>query len=816
MTWNRISRRGAIAPCLHPGTHQNLQNSGPGRLGILVFGAVLLWSASGLQAADPGTPSFLQPPGASGISTVLDDLERKNESGEFTDADLERIARRFSGPSVRSRDSSPSTAGSPLKEPEQTSRRNARRAPALLPDAAQRTHEKASKASAATPARPATGPKVKATELVDVTKLLDELEQKSEGGRLTDADLERLARRLGTTARTPEPARARHVEYQPSAGSRAGSVATSIFKRISSFRLLRRQESDSENETAPSPQENAAAEPETPAALPASGTCGACRTGDSDKCRARGKCGAADCGPDKLAAGCGPDKSTKDCPELPAAGCTKPPSYEVDPTQPSELAPSDEPAGLVNPFVDSFTVGEGGTSPSVIGDLLKSGGQVRVNFRPQSQFPGGVDVVPVPGGGFTAPLLLDRANNRIVYTSGGLPTDPTTLQPFIFFQAPNGEGLDDFGFNDLQRVTLDGSGGITIEDDFDLIVNSMAGGTVTFTSARQDLAVTTPANAAAANTGIVKAAEGASPIPRDRVFFFYSLFDNVPLGQTGGITIHRYTPGFEKTFFNGTTSFEARFPMASTLDSEFNFTEGFINDTAQTEFGDILFTLKSVLYQGEDWILSGGVQASIPTADDLQFFYTDTIAVNNGGMIQNVSQTAEFLRIENESPHVLPFLAALWTPSPEWFIQAFAQFDFDTSGKPVLVNRTPLSGGAFETVGMINDPLFLYADLSIGYWLRRELPGSTSTITGIAPIVELHYNRTLTETDDVTFGDFAQVGRGGEHIEILNATVGLSFELRHQTYMTFGFATPIAGGSDTEFDGELRVLLSHRFGGGQQ
>ena len=67
--------------------------------------------------------------------------------------------------------------------------------------------------------------------------------------------------------------------------------------------------------------------------------------------------------------------------------------------------------------------------------------------------------------------------------------------------------------------------------------------------------------------GRMKIAENVSPLPRDRVFFNYSLFGNVPLSQGGG-NVNRFSPGFEKTFFNRMTSVELRAPFAATLNSD--------------------------------------------------------------------------------------------------------------------------------------------------------------------------------------------------------------------------------------------------------
>ena len=105
---------------------------------------------------------------------------------------------------------------------------------------------------------------------------------------------------------------------------------------------------------------------------------------------------------------------------------------------------------------------------------------------------------------------------------------------------------------------------------------------------------------------------GGSPVTRDRAFFHYDYFDNVALGS--GVNVSRFTPGFEKLIFDDLTSFELRAPFATTLDSDININGS--TSTSEVEFGDITLALKRVLAQGNDWVISAGLQFSLPSADD--------------------------------------------------------------------------------------------------------------------------------------------------------------------------------------------------------
>src|SRR5688572_30352983 len=116
------------------------------------------------------------------------------------------------------------------------------------------------------------------------------------------------------------------------------------------------------------------------------------------------------------------------------------------------------------------------------------------------------------------------------------------------------------------------------------------------------------------SVGRVKLAENVSPIPRDRVFVNYSYFDNVPL-TPDGVNVNRFVPGFEKTFLDGTMSFEVRFPFASTLSS--NVVAGGPTKDDWGEFGNLSAIWKTLLHVDRRWVTTAGLQLTVPTADDV-------------------------------------------------------------------------------------------------------------------------------------------------------------------------------------------------------
>ncbi len=114
--------------------------------------------------------------------------------------------------------------------------------------------------------------------------------------------------------------------------------------------------------------------------------------------------------------------------------------------------------------------------------------------------------------------------------------------------------------------------------------------------------------------GRLKIAENCSPIPRDRVFFNYSLFDNVPL-TSRGVTVNRFTAGFEKTLANELMSLEMRCPFAATLDSDI-LVDG-PTELSNLEFGDIFLAYKALLTYGPRGAISAGLSLTVPTANDV-------------------------------------------------------------------------------------------------------------------------------------------------------------------------------------------------------
>jgi len=300
-------------------------------------------------------------------------------------------------------------------------------------------------------------------------------------------------------------------------------------------------------------------------------------------------------------------------------------------------------------------------------------------------------------------------------------------------------------------------------------------------------AMVTVPNPSASVVGRQKLAENTSPIPRDRVFINYSYFDDVPL-QDSGVGVNRITPGFEKTFLDGMASFQVQVPMATTLDNDVTLFGSTDDDDFQ--LGNINLALKGILHQTDTCMFTTGLAVTLPTADDLS---------------SRTTSGAEVVRSENEAVHLLPFLGMAMADPEGLFVQGVLQLDIDPNGNEILIN----DGSRLRSLGNLEDPTFLYADLSVGYWLMRDR--SAPYVTGVAPVLELHYNRSLESSDTLSGPGGSQVGSETD-IEVLNLVFGTTFELCSSSTFTLGYSTPLTT-RDRQFDGEFRLLYNYYYSG---
>lgn len=305
------------------------------------------------------------------------------------------------------------------------------------------------------------------------------------------------------------------------------------------------------------------------------------------------------------------------------------------------------------------------------------------------------------------------------------------------------------------------------------------------------------------NVGFTKLVENSSPIPRDRVYFNYSYFHNANISAQRA-DVNRFTPGFEKTFFDNWTSIEIRTPFAGTLSNVQEVVGGGacggVSEYRDIEFGNMSVIFKSFLWQQDTWGISGGMQVLLPTAQSTRVQGTD-----------QVGQPVQLVYVENQSVHTMPFIGAVWAPSERAFSQFMLQMDIDSNGSPAYVNsylQPGIQGTQLTSAGRIVMPTFMYLGFSTGYWLYQSRgPG----LTGFSPVMELHVNQGMYAFQPIKSGGYT-LGDDRGTISVINGLVGCNFEWNRRSTVTLAYVTPFGGGVDRFFDGELRAFVNWRFG----
>jgi len=288
--------------------------------------------------------------------------------------------------------------------------------------------------------------------------------------------------------------------------------------------------------------------------------------------------------------------------------------------------------------------------------------------------------------------------------------------------------------------------------------------------------------------GRTKISTDNNPLPRDRFIFNYDYLNNTPL-RFAGQDVHRFSLGFEKTFFDGRGSIELRAPFASTINPVAD--EAGLSGTS-TEFGNLHLTLKALLFSNEHVAASTGVGISLPTADDT--------ALRLAGQ--------DVIRIENETTLLTPFVALLFTPNDRLFAQTWFQYGFDPQSNPVLFTN---GAGGLVGVGRLTDPELMQIDFQLGYWLINN-NDSSGSLRGLAPFIEVHYNKTTTGPDAVTAGPITVSDTLNNYNE-LNLSTGAVAQFGDNLHVTAGATFPLRNGNDRFGDYQLGLHVNWFFGG---
>ena len=371
-------------------------------------------------------------------------------------------------------------------------------------------------------------------------------------------------------------------------------------------------------------------------------------------------------------------------------------------------------------------------------------------------------------GGGTFTQNVTAANGTVTIDSTNATLTTVTTQP---------ADSEINNFSGSATGTVDSSSTFLLSQSFTFV-----GPDVQFTPDHLVLAISTPGGGDL--LGRSKISDNNSPIPRDRIFLDYNYFQNAALSSSG-LDVQRFTPGFEKTFFNGNMSVEMRFPMGITLDNKL-VADG-VTDMHANEFGDISVIFKALLWTDYQTSFTAGMGVTAPTGADV------SVDLANG---------TQLVRVRNESIHVKPYVAVL-RQQGNYFAQAFLIGDFDTNGNPVELNET---GNGLADAGTLQTQSLLQFDASVGAWLHRNA-SSRAYLNGLAATMEVHSTSSISNLDTINSSMF-QVVDPNSDFDIINMTFG-AHAVFGKTVVTAGYSVPVS--SVQSFDGEFRTFVNRYF-----
>ncbi len=278
--------------------------------------------------------------------------------------------------------------------------------------------------------------------------------------------------------------------------------------------------------------------------------------------------------------------------------------------------------------------------------------------------------------------------------------------------------------------------------------------------------------------------EQARALPTDRVFAFFNHFHNaVDISGFGGNSsddINQFTFGAEQTFDNGNWSVEIRLPVATETDLAND------NSRVQTDgLGNLVVTLKKLLYADSQAAVAMGLAVTAPTGDDVDINFSGFLPV----------------RIENEAVHLLPYLAVQVAPDDNWFFHAFAQVDVAANGDGIRVGTN---------TGRLVEQTLMFLDVAAGYWwMRTDTPDSTG-LTGLASVLELHYSTALNDAHIAEVG-ILSIGNLDNRIDVVNLTIGLHSEWQGDTSVRLATVVPLRRSRENRFfDSEVQLAVIKR------
>lgn len=319
----------------------------------------------------------------------------------------------------------------------------------------------------------------------------------------------------------------------------------------------------------------------------------------------------------------------------------------------------------------------------------------------------------------------------------------------------------------------------------------------------------------------LKISDNFSPIPRSRFFvqehYFHNLFSARLRDDNGGPTtgalsaresVFVTTVGAEFLASDGQTSVEFRLPLihaASTnntlVDSSFGPVAS--QSSSGDPVGNLSVILKHVISEEQNYLMSAGIGVSIPTAADV---------TGNIGHVE--------YKVRNETLNLVPFIAVLFSPRNNVFLQLHSQIDIPVGDDDFLFSEQPLPFYTAEsgTFGSYRESINASFDIQAGYRLFSR-PDS-GFLRGVTAIFEFRYTAAVSDATAASgsagefFGDSdtevsAKLSQSSARLDYLNMTFGLQLDLSRRWHLRCGQVFPLI--DNNSFTAETIVQLERRF-----
>ena len=267
-----------------------------------------------------------------------------------------------------------------------------------------------------------------------------------------------------------------------------------------------------------------------------------------------------------------------------------------------------------------------------------------------------------------------------------------------------------------------------------------------------------------------KAGENNPVLPTDRFSFQINSLQNVATGRSGAGTrtdaIQEFRFLAEKTLFDGNVSVELLLPFYNTTLYESSSQADFsLGSQIDTQFGDMGFGVKGLLFSNGSSAVSAGLRVETPTKDDYRIWND--------------------VRSDDSVWHFTPYISGRWDNRENWFASGVLSY---------RLNDSPFRSYVVGTSNdvLLREPEYLALDGALGCWLCKRNHGSG--LADVAAMFEVHYTSASTRQSNRPAGSLQGIPTNNSDLgytDYLNLTIGCAAYFEGGLEYSGGFAFPL-------------------------